>query len=740
MGLKHIFIFLFCCLILRHSKAQFTRVFENQSIGQVLLNENGQIIAPFNGLSLLDTIGVVLWSKELIDSETAQNIDAQTECMAINKDGEFLIRSSYFKNKTNKMGISLLTTSGEVKWTKLFQLDFATPQTRIEYKPYAFFYQNNIILAGEYPLANSENKLILIITLDKNGNILKQCAFNNPTQNQGVFCNLLNNENLVIVTRQNTTSDSQNSLIHFFNSASNTLESYKIDMAIYNVHYNEQNQQLYLMGESGSRLSPKILNLSLDLDKIYSKQIILNAFAIDNSFITYTDKGILIKTDETFNNSEVFTLLSYRGEFQGAWRLPKSTDVNLPMYANDKNVFYFAFASSFSQNISNSFIAFHDPEFKNFGCYLPETCVEIEDFNVLIEDIPSPFSPTTLTVFIEDADYITVDAEMETSEPFCPDNFTPIAVPLFSSDDTICVNEMVPLINLQNVNAESVEWDIPGSTLGFSDIKEPRFSYTKPGTYSITQTVEYAGCFSDFTVEIVVAPPGELVVDTTAFLCDDSPILLDASQTFDADYLWLPDSSTNSSLLANDAGVYTVEVNDNYCAQSVDISVNNFDFNLITLDLPSDTVICEQQPLVISSSIDANASFQWNDSFPDLNRNISESGFYALTTSLDNCSTSMSINLVAEDCATQIYVPNAFSPNGDGINDTFIPLGNFFEILDFKIYNRWGGLAHDDPTQAWDGKTETKNHPLGVYVYSLKIRNTLLDEVEFLKGDILLSR
>ncbi|MEZ4757858.1 MAG: gliding motility-associated C-terminal domain-containing protein [Flavobacteriales bacterium] len=66
-------------------------------------------------------------------------------------------------------------------------------------------------------------------------------------------------------------------------------------------------------------------------------------------------------------------------------------------------------------------------------------------------------------------------------------------------------------------------------------------------------------------------------------------------------------------------------------------------------------------------------------------------------------------------------LPNAFSPNGDGVNDTFFVRGGPFETIDLKIYNGWGELIFQttDPTFGWDGTHDGKHAINGVYVYSV---------------------
>jgi len=80
-----------------------------------------------------------------------------------------------------------------------------------------------------------------------------------------------------------------------------------------------------------------------------------------------------------------------------------------------------------------------------------------------------------------------------------------------------------------------------------------------------------------------------------------------------------------------------------------------------------------------------------------------------------------------------IYVPNSFTPNGDGLNDEFIVKGT--HILDFKmqVYNRWGELVFetDDYKNGWDGKFKGSNCPVGVYFVILNVKGTSTQKKNF---------
>jgi gliding motility-associated-like protein len=71
-----------------------------------------------------------------------------------------------------------------------------------------------------------------------------------------------------------------------------------------------------------------------------------------------------------------------------------------------------------------------------------------------------------------------------------------------------------------------------------------------------------------------------------------------------------------------------------------------------------------------------------------------------------------------------LYIPNAFTPNGDGLNDYFLAEGKNIDTFSVKIFNRWGELIFesDNIYRGWNGKTNGKTAPQGTYVYIIQYR------------------
>ena len=89
----------------------------------------------------------------------------------------------------------------------------------------------------------------------------------------------------------------------------------------------------------------------------------------------------------------------------------------------------------------------------------------------------------------------------------------------------------------------------------------------------------------------------------------------------------------------------------------------------------------------------------------------------------------------------ELRLPNTFTPNNDGLNDNFLPIYSdlSLEIAEFKVFDRWGELVHDNISNGWDGTLNGKALPSDTYVYFVRLRYNDGTE-ELLKGDITLVR
>jgi gliding motility-associated-like protein len=159
-------------------------------------------------------------------------------------------------------------------------------------------------------------------------------------------------------------------------------------------------------------------------------------------------------------------------------------------------------------------------------------------------------------------------------------------------------------------------------------------------------------------------------------------------------------------------------------------------------NLGNDTSICSGDVLVLNAGVYNKYLWQNGTTLPTLSVNIS--GTYSvLVSNAAGCQSTDSITINILTNCDDIQFANAFSPNGDGYNEFFGPLGNLFLVnnYSFSIFNRYGELVFksDNPYQKWDGMYKGKIYFntsfvwVATYVYRGKIKKTQKGNVSLLR-------
>jgi len=139
-----------------------------------------------------------------------------------------------------------------------------------------------------------------------------------------------------------------------------------------------------------------------------------------------------------------------------------------------------------------------------------------------------------------------------------------------------------------------------------------------------------------------------------------------------------------------------------------------------------DTCMNEDTIINLVASVPGATAYTWQDGTHDSTITVTVPGLYWVRVVVNNCTKSDSIQITSCTALTYFYLPTAFTPNGDGLNDTFRPISN--EIVDFHliIYNRWGQMVFEtsDFGKGWDGTFKGSYCAPGVYTYILTYRDT----------------
>lgn len=172
----------------------------------------------------------------------------------------------------------------------------------------------------------------------------------------------------------------------------------------------------------------------------------------------------------------------------------------------------------------------------------------------------------------------------------------------------------------------------------------------------------------------------------------------------------------------------------------------------ISVDLGPDTTLYTHSDLTLTAGPDLNDwEYEWPDgsvfnqvTLTDLEHDTSL--WVNVTNNL--CSAYDEINIhIIEPPTTNVFVPNAFSPDGDGYNDSFFPVFKNIEPGNYLlfIYNRWGQeiFQSTDPALGWDGMLNQTPCPSDIYIYLIRYtyHDPNLPEVnDFRKGTVMLVR
>jgi gliding motility-associated-like protein len=192
----------------------------------------------------------------------------------------------------------------------------------------------------------------------------------------------------------------------------------------------------------------------------------------------------------------------------------------------------------------------------------------------------------------------------------------------------------------------------------------------------------------------------------------------------------------------DDSGFYRIKVVDQMncvATDSVEVTV----FPLPTVNLPftnptHDTIYYEQTFQLETTP--GYASYQWNTGDTTYYITITEEGSYSVIVQTnEGCTATNSAYLKDMYMPFYFVVPNAFTPNGDGLNDTFrsVATGDLIRQFSMVIYNRWGQMIFEtsDYSAGWDGK----DAPAGVYSWVISYSNHT-GKVFKMRGSVMLVK
>ncbi|MFI5186880.1 MAG: gliding motility-associated C-terminal domain-containing protein [Chitinophagales bacterium] len=355
------------------------------------------------------------------------------------------------------------------------------------------------------------------------------------------------------------------------------------------------------------------------------------------------------------------------------------------------------------------------------------------------------------------------------SNPSCRvvSNILKIQVEGIPADFTVTSNSPVCVGNQLQFNATggaSYEWMGPN---GFYDNVYYAHIYSTTladsGTYYV-DVISAGGCRARDSIYVrIIGTDIKLNVSADTSICKGNSVQLNASASISTNYSWSPPEGLSNTSVSNPVAAptvttaYTVKVTiGDACADSASVMVKIKNPVPVKAVIAGADYLCRSYDSASFRDVSIGNVAKWNWNFGNgqtdtsakpatqyylINDNNLNYSVRLIVADASGCSdTAYHLIKVVDNC--YIAVPNAFTPNGDGLNDYLYPLNAYKATnLLFSVYDRSGQLIFEtrDWTNKWDGKINGIPQPTGVYVWMLVYNDERGKKIS-LKGTTVLIR
>jgi gliding motility-associated-like protein len=334
------------------------------------------------------------------------------------------------------------------------------------------------------------------------------------------------------------------------------------------------------------------------------------------------------------------------------------------------------------------------------------------------------------------------------NEGLCPDtqfvmvHLDTVDAQITLPSDTICCNQQVIIKNNITQSSKHVQysWNLDGGIILKNDsLGTITAKWTEPGMKNIKLQIGGSNCDGKDSVKMYVMPPYTADFKMPDKACQNQSVTITPVKQY-AYYHWLIDEQEihdstyqELNLVWTKLGmkkVFLLVTNKFMCdsqSHADSIPVYETPNTYLQSSIPK---ICEGDYVELTTTSDPNYTYTWKPegAFDNISGNsaaitIKQTGTISVTaTNQFDCSNTASIYVNTALCC-KVMMPDAFTPNGDGRNDFYHPVGIDKQKVElFMIANRWGQILYTSstPTGGWDGTINGEKQDPGTYSYYLK--------------------